>query len=434
MQIKVFQPHYPINFWEEYETIHYDEFKFLPWGATDIEVPEFHIKNIQEAASSMSIMDYQYGAFHGKHSLKNSICENFGSLYNFPKLDPEKNIIITPGDTGAIYHITTMLIQEDDEVLLLSPHYPVYLIKLNEIGGKAVFSRLKYDQENMEFEIDWEDLEAKISSKTKLFIITNPSNPTAKIYSREEYEKLTKILDKYPNILVLEDQAYCPYVNEGFKLTSFHEIGNNWQKTFTTYSGGKMMNVTGARVGWIIANEELTKLLLRFLPNVFTPAPSFEQIVMAKDLESTLFPYNGTEKNFYEWMADDIDKRTKKIKDFLAQFNIKSVIPQGSYYLVADISNIVHKIPEKYYFRLDNPSIREEFADRAFCRMLADKYRVGFMPISIFCSPEPYDNLVRISVNRNDQTFQFVFDALEECLASQDLDFSYNTLPTLVQA
>lgn len=98
-----------------------------------------------------------------------------------------------------------------------------------------------------------------MSNKTKLLILNSPHNPTGKCFSFEELLEITKILDKFPNCLVISDEVYNFLTFENQIHIPFSTIKDNWFKTVTIYSGGKLLNATGWRIGWAIGPEKLIK-------------------------------------------------------------------------------------------------------------------------------------------------------------------------------
>jgi aspartate/methionine/tyrosine aminotransferase len=128
----------------------------------------------------------------------------------------------------------------------------------NYAGAKLVGAPMFRDDQG-KWQYDFEKFEQCINEKTKAVIITNPHNPTGKVFTREELEKLSAILDKYPQVIVISDDVYYFLPFDGMKYEVFADIGNNYQRTLTVYSAGKMMNCTGWRTGWVIGPKELVK-------------------------------------------------------------------------------------------------------------------------------------------------------------------------------
>lgn len=103
-------------------------------------------------------------------------------------------------------------------------------------------------------------LRAALSDKTRLLILNTPHNPTGKCFNREELETITEILQEYPKCRVLSDEVYDFLTFDGEEHVPFASIGDNWTKTISIYSGGKLMNATGWKIGWAIAHPKLLRL------------------------------------------------------------------------------------------------------------------------------------------------------------------------------
>lgn len=99
-----------------------------------------------------------------------------------------------------------------------------------------------------------------MSYKTRLLILNSPHNPTGKCFTREELETITEILLDYPDCMVLSDEVYDFLTFDNVEHIPFASIGDNWNKTITIYSGGKLMNATGWKIGWAIAHPKLLKM------------------------------------------------------------------------------------------------------------------------------------------------------------------------------
>ena len=97
-----------------------------------------------------------------------------------------------------------------------------------------------------------ETLRQTLSSKTKLLIFNNPNNPTGKCFTREELETITKILEEFPHVFVLSDEVYDFLTFDKREHILFATLGNNYEKTISLFSGGKLFNCTGWKVGWAI--------------------------------------------------------------------------------------------------------------------------------------------------------------------------------------
>lgn len=117
-------------------------------------------------------------------------------------------------------------------------------VPLELIQGKWLFDPVKFKQ--------------ALTSKTKILILNNAHNPTGKLFTLQELELITSILDEeYPNVIVLSDDVYEFLIFDGKESTLFASIGNNFMKTVSVFSGGKFFSATGWKVGWAIGPADI---------------------------------------------------------------------------------------------------------------------------------------------------------------------------------
>jgi aspartate/methionine/tyrosine aminotransferase len=107
---------------------------------------------------------------------------------------------------------------------------------------------------------DPDQLRKTLTKKTKLMILNNPHNPTGKLFTRDELQTITDILKDFPDCMVLADEVYDFLTYDGGEHVRFATLGDNWNRTITVYSGGKLFNATGWKIGWAIAHPKLLRL------------------------------------------------------------------------------------------------------------------------------------------------------------------------------
>ena len=140
---------------------------------------------------------------------------------------------------------------------MFEPYYTSYVNYIEFAGGNIKTAPII--NHNGKWEYDFETFEKLITPKTKVVIITNPHNPTGKIFTKQELEKLTTILDKHPQIIVVSDDVYYFLTYDNREHHLFANIGDNYNKTISIFSAGKMLNATGWKVGWAIGPQDLIR-------------------------------------------------------------------------------------------------------------------------------------------------------------------------------
>ena len=192
-------------------------------------------------------------------------------------------IAVCNGANGTLDAFMQGLAHEGDEIVTIEPFFPQYI-------GHAVLSRanlksarLVLDKDD-KWQIDFESLEAAMSEKTRILVINTPQNPTGKVFTKEELEKISAIVDKYPRCFVISDEVYDFLAFDGREHLHFAAIGDNWKRTISIFSGGKMFNCTGWKCGWGIGPRELVRqaVIMNDTINFCTNIPT--QVAMAKTL------------------------------------------------------------------------------------------------------------------------------------------------------
>ena len=406
-----------LTFWKELFP-YFGEFKFSPYGSSTLQIPEFHTENIRKISYIAKSEEYQYSAMTGKRDLCQSIIDNFPEIKHFKEAGYElnpSNILITAGAVGGINSSIDALCEADDEVLLFEPIYPFHMGKIllrKDIKLRTV--RMRYNSKINQFEFDYEALKNVLNSKTRLMIITNPHNPTTRVFTKEEYKRISEIIQDYPNLIVLEDAAYFLYYGDEHKLVPFATVNtNNFERTITFYSAGKMYNITGTRLGIAVLSKSLRSKIAAIFPMELHLSASLEQMIIRDDLVSAN-EKDKDSRDFYEVTRLDIVDRALRVERKLKEYGIKVIDYEGTYYLIFDVESYRGKIEEKYYYLLDEPKKRSNELDKAFCRMLFIDKKVGIFPLfCLYFGEDIPDNFVRVSINRNDADLEIFFDSLE---------------------
>lgn len=217
-------------------------------GAPNLMPPQFLLDECNTAMQTA--MNNQYGRQFGHPTLVNKIAQVYGTKLN-KTLDPMKNILVTCGANGSLMSFINALCHAGDEVVTFCPMFPMYLDHIEMSGATLNAVPLNYQDGKWRF--DPEVLKAALSSeKARVFIFNTPHNPTGKVFSVEEIQMISDILDECPHVVTLSDEVYDFLTFDDLTHTSFATIGNNWDRTISIFSGGKLLNCTGWKVGWSI--------------------------------------------------------------------------------------------------------------------------------------------------------------------------------------
>ena len=290
-------------------------------GEPDFDTPQ----NIRDAAVKAIGDGYtHYGPSTGILPLRESIARYISKTRGI-EVDPDE-VIVAPGAKPIIFDSILSCINEGDEVVYPSPGYPIYESVINFIGGKPVPLPLL---EEKNFSFDTEDLQEKMTPKTKMIIINSPQNPTGGILSYDDLKAVAKIAIQN-DIWVLSDEIYCNMVYEG-KFQSITSIPEMKERTILIDGFSKTYAMTGWRLGFGVMRKELATHIARMETNIVSCPATFTQYAGIEALEG---PQDGSLDMIKEFQKrrDIIYKGLNDIK------GIKCLKPKGAFYAYPNVT------------------------------------------------------------------------------------------------
>ena len=169
------------------------------------------------------------------------------------KLDPDRNLIINPGSDNGLLFAMFPWICPGDEVMVVDPSYPNNFQDVELLGGVAVHIPT-YEEDGWHLRI--EEFKKRLTNKTKLVVLTNPNNPTAVTYSRQELEQLAAFIIEN-DLICIVDQAFEDCIFPEHKMINMAQIDGMWERTVTVCSVSKGMGLSGFRVGWTYCDDQI---------------------------------------------------------------------------------------------------------------------------------------------------------------------------------
>jgi N-succinyldiaminopimelate aminotransferase len=272
--------------------------------------------------------------------------------YGLP-IDPATEITVTSGATEAIFAAIMGLVNPGDEVILFEPYYDSYLPSVQMAGGVPRFYTLRPP----DWAVDRDELAALFSNKTKLIVVNTPHNPTGKVYTEAELHIIADLCQTH-DVIAIVDEVYEYIVFDGLQHISMATLPGMANRTVTISSAGKTFSMTGWKVGWAIASAELCQAVFRVHQFVTysVAAPLQEGVVTALQIPD----------DYYAELAAMYQANRDFLAGALAAAGLKPIKPQGTYFIMVDISH------------LDFPN------DVAFCRYLTTEIGVAAIPPSAF--------------------------------------------------
>ena len=264
---------------------------------------------------------HQYASLGGNTTLCEAIAEKTEKLYG-RSYHPESEITITAGATQAIFTILSAFVQKDDQVIVFKPAYDCYEPAIELQGGKPVLIEMKAPN----YQIDWEEVQQKITSKTRMIIINTPHNPTGTVLTKNDLLQLQKITEG-TNILILSDEVYEHIIFDHRIHQSVARFPKLAERSFITCSFGKTFHITGWKVGYCMAPKALMaeyrkvhqfnvfcvhhpsqKALGRYLqnPDHYLQLPSFFQEkrdFFLEAIQGSKFEFSPTQGTYFQTLS-----------------------------------------------------------------------------------------------------------------------------------
>lgn len=220
----------------------------------------------------------------GNQELKSEIAKKL-LRENALKVDPERNIIITPGSDSGLLYAMMPFILPGDEVLVPDPSYPSNFTNVQLLGGVTVSVPL--DAKNG-YRIDISAFEERVTEKTKMVLLTNPNNPTTTVFLREDLEKLATFVLEH-NLVCVVDQAFESTIFDGREMITFATLPGMWERTVTVFSVSKGMGLSGFRVGYLVADDHIMDVLFGGAVNVLGATNTLSQLVAIEAFRNDSF-------------------------------------------------------------------------------------------------------------------------------------------------
>ena len=199
----------------------------------------------------------QYAPMAGVLSLREELAASIERLYG-AQYDPGAEITITAGATEAIFSTITALVHPGDEVLLVEPCYDSYVPAVQLAGGVPVFTTLRFP----EYRLDWDEVRARLSTRTRLVVLNSPHNPTGAVIGEDDIRQLASVLDG-TSVMVLSDEVYEHLTFDGRRHVSIASVPELAGRAAVVSSFGKSFHTTGWKVGWVSAPAAITAEIRR---------------------------------------------------------------------------------------------------------------------------------------------------------------------------
>lgn len=340
----------------------------LAQGFPEFDPPIEILNRLQEISLTGP---HQYSITCGAKNLREAIAKKHEKLTG-NTTNPEENVVVTCGGTEAMMASMMAITNPGDKVIIFSPFYENYKADAILSGAEPIF--VKLNPPNFDFDID--ELENAFKQNPKAIILCNPSNPSGKVFSREELQIIADFAEKY-DTYVVTDEVYEHIVYKPYVHTYFASLPKMKDRTITTTSLSKTYSITGWRLGYTIANKEITQAI--------KSVHDFLTVGAAAPLQEAAMVGLNFVDEYYEKLQEKYTHKRDIFLNGLKEIGLDFYSPQGTYFVMVDISKFKRK------------------SDYDFCVELSQKIGVTPVPGSSFFKDDNND-YVRFHFAKNDDT------------------------------
>ncbi|MFN8377321.1 MAG: aminotransferase class I/II-fold pyridoxal phosphate-dependent enzyme [Anaerolineae bacterium] len=313
----------------------------------------------------------QYPPGIGIAPLRQAISAHTARFYDLD-IDPGQGILVTPGATVAIFTALAGLVDRGDEVIVIEPFFDSYVPNITMLGATPVFVPLHPPS----WTFDPDELRAAFTPRTRAIILNSPHNPTGRVFSRTELELVAGLCLEH-DVTVISDEVYEHLTFEGTPHTPIAALPGMLDHTVTVSSLGKTFSVTGWKVGWIYGPPSLIEGVGRAHQYITFCAnhPAQAAAAAALNLPGTYF------EEFQSMYAAKRDL----LLGGLAAAGLKTRAPEGTYFLLADFSDVfdgddlefarhlttdigIACIPPTFFYSTEHAHMASTQARFAFCK------------------------------------------------------------------
>lgn len=296
----------------------------LAQGVCDTGVPSLLVTSAIEAIQEGHNI---YTRLDGIASLRTAISGKLAS-YNGLVTDPESQILVASGATGAFFAACMALFNPGDEVILFEPFYGYHLNTLSAIRVNVVAVPMAAPT----WTIDFDALRAAVTPRTRGIVINSPSNPCGKVFSRAELEAIADLAIEH-DLFVLTDEIYEYFLYDGAQHISPATLPGMAERTITISGLSKTFSITGWRIGYLAADPRWMGAISYFHDLTYVCAPSPFQHACAAGLMQL-------PESFHETLGTEYQTKRDMLCSALTDAGMTPSIPPGAYYVLADASSL----------------------------------------------------------------------------------------------
>ena len=348
----------------------------LGQGFPDFPMSEELVALVNEAMKSGH---NQYVHMNGYIPLRESIAEKVEYLYK-TTINPDTQITVTPGGTYALYTSLTAILQPGDEVIVFEPAYDSYIPSIELNGAKAVRMPLTFP----EYKIDWNLVKNKVNEKTRGIMINSPHNPTGSVLSKEDIQQL-KAITKDTQIIIISDEVYEHLIFDDKQHESILKYPELMERSFVSFSFGKIYHCTGWKLGYSISSPALMKEFRKIHQFNCFSCDTPKQVALASFLK---------QKENYLGLGKFLQKKRDYFQDLMSETKFEALPSYGSYFQVYSYKNI------------------SDESEKDIAIRLTKERGVATIPVSAFYTSETNNQVLRFCFAKKETTLEAAAEKL----------------------
>ena len=304
----------------------------LGQGKPDFDTPPDIVAQLVQAAQAGQYNQYAPGS--GTASLRQAIADHAARFYDL-EIDPAKGVVVTSGATEGIFSAILGLVDPGDEVIVIEPFYDSYMP--NILMANAIPVCVPLHPPTWTFDED--ELRSAFSKKTRAFILNTPQNPSGRVFTRQELTMIAELCIEY-DVTVIADEVYEHLIFAPAQHIPIATLPGMFERTVTVSSAGKLFSMTGWKIGWVYGSPDLVQGVLGAHQFVTFAVhhPSQEAIAYALNLPDT----------YYETFQSMYEKKRQLMLTALDGAGLKSYVPEGTYFVMADYSDVFDGTPLEF--------------------------------------------------------------------------------------
>ena len=360
-------------------------------GEPDFDTPQ-HIKDAAIHAINRGFT--KYTAVGGTSSLKSAIINKFKKDNDFDYT--AKQILVSCGGKQSFFNLALAVLNPGDEVIIPTPYWVSYPDIVLIAEGKPITIETGIEQN---FKITATQLERAITSKTRMFVINSPSNPSGSVYALEELKALGEVLRKHPQILIATDDMYEHILLTGGKFVNIlNACPDLYPRTMVLNGVSKAYAMTGWRIGYCGGPEHI----ITAMENIQSQSTSNPTSISQVAAETAL---NG-DQLCIEPMLTAFKERNLFITEALNAIpGVRCLLSEGAFYTFADTRQAIETLYSRKDLKYQN--------DISFSEYLLEQVGVAVVPGSAFGN----EGYIRLSFATSMENLKKALERIAKSLA-----------------